>query len=391
MGAFDLPGIGRLVQANSMDHGRGTGRPFRAQTRARRARWSLGLALSTLLALAGAEVARAQDGRDEIERWVPALGVSFDALGQKMRGRVATGPVLGPPLSGVDAATGTPFMGCDLAPEQGVADPATTYDPKQDGGGNPLLCDSARGMPGVVGLPDSSSDTSAEPMVTGTLELMSPALLDRFLRPRLFAHADLAGAFTFDRNLAGTGAPGSFSAPETASTVNRDQEEVGIEGQGSRVTARGGDLVVSGGAGVAFTLDALGRRFRIKPSVEYIRRELELEGRVHRAVKLTENRGFGLGADKDSLLDFRLVQLRASDTVVYHGIGPGLEVEVDTQRIGPILFSVYAQGRGYYFPGDLEETLTATNEFGERATFDYEFDSWAWRGGAGIRFRFVPE
>ena len=60
-------------------------------------------------------------------------------------------------------------------------------------------------------------------------------------------------------------------------------------------------------------------------------------------------------------------------------------------RMGPFLLSIYAAGRGYHFLGDLDDTLTATNEFGETATWTFEKESWAWRGGVGLRFRLIPE
>ena len=59
--------------------------------------------------------------------------------------------------------------------------------------------------------------------------------------------------------------------------------------------------------------------------------------------------------------------------------------------MGPFLLSVYGAGRGYHLFGKLDETLTASNEFGESATWSFDRERWAWRAGAGLRFRLIPE
>ena len=78
-------------------------------------------------------------------------------------------------------------------------------------------------------------------------------------------------------------------------------------------------------------------------------------------------------------------------TRTFDGVGAGLELEVDTARLGPIQSSLYATGRAYRLIGTLDTTLTAINEFGETATWNFEPERWLFRAGVGFRFRWSPE
>jgi hypothetical protein len=346
-----------LVQSLSMQRRRARVcgvRVFRSFDRGRRARRSACWALA-LAGLAFAGEAAASEAVEEIERWVPSFSLYFDALGQKASGSATSGNVLGPPLPSGCGGTG----GGSLCPGSNLK----------------LRPDSA------------SSDTDVAPLVGASLELMTPRLFDAALRPRLFAHGDAAASFGFERNLAGEASPGTFLVPPPREADN-DVEEVTVKGQGSRARAQVRRLVLSAGGGVAFSLDLFERRVRIKPSFEYLREEIDLIGGLRRVVKLSapvDPRG------PSPLEGFRLVVLKASAKKRLDAIGPGLEIEADTLRMGPFLLSIYAAGRGYHFFGNLDDTLTATNEFGETATWTFEKERWAWRAGVGLRFRLIPE
>ena len=162
-------------------------------------------------------------------------------------------------------------------------------------------------------------------------------------------------------------------------------EEVTVSGQGSRAKAQVRRLVLSAGGGVAFSVDLFGRRLRIKPSFEYLREEVDLIASLRRAVK--QQRVVTPG----TLDGYRFVVLRPPRRRALDAIGPGLEIEADTLRLGPFLLSIYGAGRGYHFFGELDDTLTATNEFGETATWSFDRERWAWRAGVGLRFRWLPE
>jgi len=320
------------------------------------------------ISFACASMATAAELRDESQYWVPAFSLYFDAHGQKLEGSVTTGPVLGPPLSD---------GGC-LDSSDGSRDPGE-------------LCPSGRPNKEQILADDTGGDTSVSPLVGASLELMTPALTERFLRPRLFAHADLASAFSFERTVAGIESPGPFEFPPIFLSQNDDPlavrfDELSIFGQGSRARVQLERWVWSAGLGAAFGFDVLGRRVRVKPSLEYLHQELELIGTVHRAVKLKHPQ-----VSVVDFRDFRLLQLSGTETESYDGIGPGLEVEADAARLGPFVSSVYATARGYYLLGDLDTEFSASNEFGETATWSFEPQRWVWRAGVGLRFRWLPE
>ncbi len=319
--------------------------------------------------------ARAAEPRDESQRWVPAFGVYFDFLGQKAEGSVTTSPVLGPPLDPFDTEQDA------VAPGTGCLRGRGTFFPSRDG----VLCATAR--PGFTQvLPnDTGNDTSISPMVGGSLELMTPSLLgEALLRPRLFAHVDGAYAFSYERNLAGTESPGEFELPRDISEFANNLEELEIRGQGSRTRMQLKPFVLSAGGGIAFSLDVMDRRIRIKPSIEYLRQEVEFIGVVHRAVKLEVPSGVA------DLSRFRLISLTSFEEKWYDGVGPGLELEADAARLGPFVSSVYLMGRGYYLFGDFDIVMTESNQFGESATWTASPERWVWRTGVGFRIRWVP-
>jgi hypothetical protein len=348
----------------------------------------------TILLVALAEPAIAAGQRDDSSRWAPSFSIFFDILGQKANGTAKTGTILGPPLdpNDTDQDALAPGTGC----VQVVGHSPGPYTYSRDG----TLCANGRttqlknlGLPSNQILPDSQGDdTSIVPLVGGSLELMTPSLLGEHLfRPRLFAHAELAAAFSYERNLAGVESPGEFALPKDftpprgTEPVDAAVEEIAVRGQGSRTRMQVDPWLYSGGAGIAFTTEILDRTIRIKPSVEYLREEIEYIGVVHRAVQLRRPSG---GAD---LSGFRLLSLTDKDRETYDGVGPGLELEVDAARLGPFVSSVYMTGRGYYLYGKFDIKMSATNEFGETATWTADLDRWAWRGGVGIRFRWLPE
>jgi hypothetical protein len=331
-----------------------------------------------LFSIVCAIAAKADEPRDESEHWTPSFALFFDALGQHVEGSVTTGPVLGPPLpdgcavSTVFGQTGARTPG--LCPTSRGKDPASPARPTQ-----------------ILGPNDDGADTSVAPLVGLSLELMTPRLTDEWLRPRFFLHGDGAASFGFERNAAGVEAPKEFALPQgifinNPQDVRQRLDELAIVGQGTRTRLQVKRAVWSAGTGVAFSFDWLGRRMRIKPSLEYLHQEMDLIGVAHRAIKLEDP-----FVSVTDLSSFRLISLTQQEQRSYDGIGPGLEIEADAARLGPFMSSVYANGRGYKLLGDLKTELSATNEFGETASWTFEPDSWVWRAGVGIRFRWLPE
>src|SRR5262249_26781683 len=144
-------------------------------------------------------------------------------------------------------------------------------------------------------------------------------------------------------------------------------------GQGSRSRWQLGDYVFSAGGGIAFTFSLFERTFRIKPSLEWVNVQYDYIGVTHRAVKLKQPSCGGICAKGTNLLSsFREISLTSVETRNFDGIGGGLELEFDTSRLGPIQTSIYATGRVYRFLDSLDQTMTASNEFGETSSWTAE-------------------
>jgi hypothetical protein len=390
-------------------------RPY-ARARHERARLRilrLAAALPLALALSGGAQA-AESGGEDHDRWVPSLGVFFDFVRQKAEGSLTTSDVLGPPLDPFDTDLDAQFPGngClvgfldPVPPRPGPPFPDHfVYVPTgRRGTTNPTdpLCTSARPNRQKLDIDDASSDTSVAPLVGGSLELMTPSPFNGFLYPRLFVHGDYAAAFAFERNLAGKGRPGQFEPPQGYSPQAIDVEELAVQGQGSRARWQLDRDVWSSGGGLALTTTIFQHTIRIKPSFEWIHFSQDFIGVVHRAVKLktpsqpqiVTNPGTAQWRSQvvfNDLTAFRLIELTHTDTKDFDGIGPGLEIEVDTARLGPILTSVFALGRAYHLIGNLDQSFSASNQYGESASWTFQPEPWVYRAGVGIRFRWVPE
>ena len=337
---------------------------------------------AALAALCVALLASRSDARDdsipEVERWVPAAAVSFDVLGQHSEGAVESENFSGPPIS-----TG----GC---PNQ----PGPNGECSQPVASALLLTPNVR-----------DTDTTTAALVKLSLELMTPRLVDALESPRLFGHADGSLAFAFERKLAGAGKPGPMGLPPApAIGGNTNINEQTITGQGNRAFSELQTGVFTAGAGIAFTVKAFDRTLRIKPSFEYLRQEIEFSGVANRAIQIRGGIGNAANPRPDSLDDFRLLSFSARTTRIQHGIGGGLELEADTQQVGPFLVSVFAGAHLYHMLGDLDVTLCSDQNSvgpsfspdacetgtGEKVVWRFEPDDFAWQGGVGLRFRFVP-
>ena len=226
---------------------------------------------------------------------------------------------------------------------------------------------------------------------------MTPACSDHWGRPRLFAHAGVGGNFAFEKDVAKAGAPGTLELPDEGLLVPPVGEPGVVSGQGSTTSVQPRHLLVSAGGGIAFSFDAWGRRFRIKPSAEYLREEVEVTGVVSGATiddpgKLPPN-------PRDPTFNF--FNGSGSERQVFHGIGPGLEAEVDVARNGSLIVSVLVSGGAYRILGDrtvefsapLVQTGSGSTIVSppHTATWKYKKDPWSYRAHVGIRLRWAPD
>jgi hypothetical protein len=231
---------------------------------------------------------------------------------------------------------------------------------------------------------------------------MTPALAIP-TRPRLFASAEILPTFASDRDLALDGDPSCVRGPVSGVRCARDGDRVfeqqEANGLGSRTSARIDTLVYGASLGVAFPVQVGKRQLRIKPSFGWINYKLEAEALV---VDADCN-----PSDQCTIVENRLRErtLTASDSQRFNGIGPGLDVEMDTGRYGPIGSSLFLGARAYRILGnrtisfgtekDFPETHTDDNDlnspivFGPEkdvGRFEVEVDPWIYRAHVGIRF-----
>jgi len=235
--------------------------------------------------------------------------------------------------------------------------------------------------------------------VSGSLELMAPALSDHWGRPRLFAHAGVGGNFALEYDVAKAGNPGTLEEPPPGFVKPPVDQPGLVSGQGSTTSVQPRELLVSAGGGIAFSFDAWGRRFRIKPSAEYLREEVEVTGVVSGA--LVDYQGTPTTPPGLDPPTYNLFNGSGSERQVFHGIGPGLELEADVARSGPLVWSVLVSGGAYRILGDrtvefsapLVQTGTGDTIFDppHTATWKYQKDPWSYRAHVGIRLRWAPD
>jgi hypothetical protein len=238
------------------------------------------------------------------------------------------------------------------------------------------------------------NDIATSPFVGGTLELMTPALPIP-TRPRLFASGEILPTFASDRDLALEGDPGCVRGPKPDARCTRipgeePYPENAANGEGSVTTAEVDTLVFGASLGVAFPVRLGKRQLRIKPSVGWINYEVDAEGLV---VDANCGEGDIAACTSDTL---REVTLSASDSQRFNGIGPGLDVEMDAVRYGPLGVSLFMGGRAYAIVDDrtisfgTEETYDDQHGMDRAAArFEVEVDPWIFRAHVGIRFHLL--
>jgi hypothetical protein len=317
--------------------------------------WTLlGLALSSPLSATGAPTESQQsdsdegdapfqvaEPKDELDRWVPAVSIFSGVL-----------------ITGLNAAV--------------VSDTLSGSDPAE-----PLRP------------PAAGSINMLNPFVGVAVELSTPGLDIGWGRPRAFIHGDVIGQFGFGQDVAREGAPDVMEDP-----MKSVWPEEGIFGQGSTTGAKLNSPVLAAGAGVAFSFEWLDRRFRIKPSIEFVRERFRIEGSVHRAKRLTVGSPPIPGNPPVPGVPstFQFIEIDASTNATYYSLGPGLELEADVARAGPLLLSLGIKGRYYQTLGDRSVTLRGSDVTGkETATFYFEKQPWSAQASLEFRFRWSPE
>jgi len=238
-------------------------------------------------------------------------------------------------------------------------------------------------------VPFSGDADSVSPFVGASVEIMTPAPFSSWGKPRLFVHGDIAISFDAGRNTAKEGSQGKVGIPiidfDMDGMPDAQPSVMSATGTGSTARHEAEPLRLSAGLGVAFELELLGRNLRLRPSVEYQWQETETRLLVSDA----ESSGGSLSCP------CRVLQLAARETHIFHGIGPGLELELDAGRLGPFAMSVFGGVQGYRELGGRRVRMNVNDTFDDgkpaNAEATFERNAWSFNGLAGLRFRWLPQ
>ncbi len=229
--------------------------------------------------------------------------------------------------------------------------------------------------------PSATGDEDVQFAIYGvSLGLASPPIAPLPFAPRVAGLIGLSSGIRAGQDLAREGAPGKLEQPVGVPGL----PEAGVTGQGSNLNAGFGSYFLNGNLGMSFELELLDRRLSVTPSFEWAIYQMRLAGAVRRAFRQTTT----------PLANTRFVAMDALGRKVLRGIGPGLEVELEAARFGPLVSSVAVSGQAYRLFGDRDRVFVASFSDGagnESATWRAKFHRWTYRGGLGVRLYWRPE
>ncbi len=254
---------------------------------------------------------------------------------------------------------------------------------------------------------EQEGDTRAlSGLLGGSAEIATPRIDFIPARPRFFAHADLFYSLDSDESITNQSKPGD---PITDLSIQLENNAAvsGAIGTGLSLRSQSEPLILSGGLGLSFETDLAGRRLRIKPSLEWMfqRDEFRLDYADVEAVGFNPLR---------CTPRCRAVSTSNQETEDFHSLGPGIEVELDTGRMGDFTLSIFTQFRALRILGDRKFDIQATGSWFTRtltnppqreivsidpalgradstATSTYRRDPWGFYAAAGIRIIWNPE
>jgi hypothetical protein len=173
--------------------------------------------------------------------------------------------------------------------------------------------------------------------------------------------------------------------------------ESDINGVGSKATTNYDTLSFGASFGVAFPLQVRERWLRIKPSVGWISYKAELEGKLVDGE--CEPPTSCTAVQQGTPGTLREINLTGSDSRRFHALGPGLDVEMDTGRFGPLGTSLFLGGRAWRTFGngklEAETTVVYPNDglpLAGQAVFarwDAEVKPWIYQASVGLRVQWL--
>ena len=221
-------------------------------------------------------------------------------------------------------------------------------------------------------------------------DLLSPVFFDLPLAPRLFVHGGPTFILDNEDPVANIDDPG----PPRVVTVGTRRPVSGVTNQGSATRAETRGLGWSAGAGVAFELEVMDLRFRVKPSIEWQWQKDRVRA------QLTEAVSNGVNVN-ECIPSCRLLQIDETTNEEYHSLGPGIEIEFDGARLSDhLVLNVFASTHALAILGDRRTRIESTGSWttdgapagvpDSTVTSTYIRDRWNYRFGVGLRLRWLP-
>jgi hypothetical protein len=240
--------------------------------------------------------------------------------------------------------------------------------------------------------PDDNNDLDVTPGFGLILELMTPELplgLDRIglaqegRNPRLFVGGELIVLSGIERTLAREGDPGVIRPPSSQGATFGEDFFLGL---GAKTTAEMSEIGWGAYAGISFPFEIYDRIVRIKPNVSWMRYRVQFKG-------ILADGECSL-ADCSLPANFtRLTALEASASKTFHGLGPGLDVELETGDFFGLGSTIFVGFRSYKILNATDVEFASSETFNDAigtgdvatARFTAEVDDWLHRFLFGFR------
>lgn len=247
----------------------------------------------------------------------------------------------------------------------------------------------------------AGDDRDSTALIGIQLELKSPQL-NLPGKPRFFVSGEIAPTFGNERDVVSIAMPGEIRSP--SASPNAPFSAFIAAGQGAEVTMQRDELTFGASVGLAFPVEAFGRKLEIRPSFNWTRFDVELDGFVSDAECAPVILGGGTPGtqcntppNSPNMGFLRATQIRTSTDETFDGIGPGLHIEMEAMRSGPIQTSVFAGTRIYRILGSKRLEIqdgptTVSDQLGTDqnfARFGFTVDEWVYRFGVGVRVQWV--
>ncbi len=293
---------------------------------------------------------------------------------------------------------------------------------RQSGLQSSLAFDGETNTQGPLRPPVHGRDAAISPYVGGALEVMTPALPLPW-RPRLFATGEILPTFAPERQVQDA-EPSRIRGPELNTVLAVEETSMrfttdrctlpqcprGVpfsqgeaKGDGMRLRYQVEPLAYGAKAGVAFAFEFRGRQFRLKPSLGWIHYDVNAKGLLVTATCNPTTRctnTYNANGTLRQAGSLRETILTASDSGTFDGVGPGLDLEMDTLRVGPLGTALFVGVHGYYIPGDRDIDFSVSRTYDDvlspsaavdvnSASWQLRVAPWMYRAGVGIRFHWL--